>query len=113
MKKILFSLLLLSLSIKINAQCPPRAENFTWDWRGDNDYSFVIRDLDRLSATSLTFKSPWFNTLQANRNTVGFRDEYPKDYEFSDGWVLVQRDFGTTSPLLVFLTNKRDETRFN
>jgi hypothetical protein len=56
----------------------------------------VTRDVNNLPVT-ITSQSPWFAANQNNRNINVFRTEVPKDYEPADGWVLIQRDFGTTS----------------
>lgn len=106
MKNILLFALLISHAI-INcvlAQCSSRPyaspeEVGAWDWRGDGDYIFVNGIQNNQPVFTLT-KSPWFVNETSNLNTNPFKLQFPKDYEPANGWVLVQRDFGKTSPLM-------------
>src|SRR6218665_3929014 len=96
MKKIIFILLtVVARANTVYAQCPARAYTPEWDWRQDT-YTFITRAQDNNPVT-ITKKSPWWDVANDNLNTIRFRDQNPKDYEPIDGWMLIQRNFGTTS----------------
>jgi hypothetical protein len=93
--KLLISIIALHYtSTSLLAQCPPRSYTTEWDWRGSAQYTFVTRDQNNVPVTIYS-ESPWFSVSQNNSNINSFRLQNPKDYEPSDGWVLVQREFGT------------------
>ena len=96
MKSFSFSLaLLLGMSCYAYGQtCPVNSVPATWDWRGSGDYTFYLYG-SRYNPVGgvVRKKSPWFDT-NTNENVATFRDQNPKDYESSGGWVLVQQDFG-------------------
>ena len=74
--------------------CDPRPYTQQWDWRGDIDYTLWVQDANRQPIT-MNSKTPWYATNQGNLNILSLINQSPKDYEPTDGWVLVQRDFGT------------------
>ena len=87
--------LLLGMSCYAYGQpCPVNSTPTTWDWRGSGDYTFYLNG-SRYNPVGgvVRRKSPWFD-VNTNENVAAFRDQNPKDYEPSGGWVLVQRDFG-------------------
>ena len=97
MKRILCLLILLQfLSLRILAQCTTRQYSPEWDWRGSGNYTFITGDQNSQPVT-IVCEPPWFAVNRNNANINSFRLQNPKDYEPTDGWVLVQRDFGSIS----------------
>lgn len=77
------------------AKCDLRDEEpASWDWRQEN-YTFYI-DYDG-EVIERIVQSPWFSANSSNNNILEFRNQNPKDWDPSDGWELVYRDFGTLS----------------
>ena len=98
MKKIIvLTLLFSSFTIFASlAQCPSRPYTQEWDWRGPSNYTFIVPS----DVATNTTEPPWFAVVHNNANINSFRLQTPKEYEPTDGWVLMQRDFGTiTNPV--------------
>ncbi len=96
MKKLILFACLSSLLIQNSlAQCTSRTYTPEWDWRMPS-YTFITGDQNNLPVT-IVKESPWFDVNHVNPNISSFRLENPKGYESTDGWVLIQRDFGTLS----------------
>lgn len=90
-----FAFLLCAGIYAYGQSCPVRSTPTTWDWRGSGDYTFYLNgSLYNPVGGVVKRKSPWFD-VNTNENVAAFRDQNPKDYEPSGGWVLLQRDFGT------------------
>jgi hypothetical protein len=96
-KQILCLLALILLTDISYSQCTERTydPSTTWDWRSTT-YTVNVRDQNN-APIQLTIESPWYALSSNNSNVNPFRLENPKDYEPSDGWVLIQRDFGTSA----------------
>ncbi|MBS1553792.1 MAG: T9SS type A sorting domain-containing protein [Bacteroidetes bacterium] len=91
--------IILTASAKIaTGQCPSRAYNPSWDWRGKVVYSFNTLDVNN-QPNIITKISPWYDSITNNPNINRFVTQFPKDYEPNDGWVLIQRDFGNPVPI--------------
>src|SRR5579872_2499494 len=82
-----------------NAPCSinPPANTDNWDWRGTTLYSFYLQGN---YSNPVSIPSPWYASENAssdynNPNVNDFDLQNPKDYEPTDGWVLVRREFGS------------------
>ncbi|GEM_PF-6413163 len=77
------------------AICELRKDKQSWDWRGDELYETFI-NVNGVSTPQL-IPSPWFSNNFINDQIHDFVVQNPKDYEPDEGWVLIQRDFGTAT----------------
>ena len=82
-----------------NAPCSlnPPANTSTWDWRGSTPYTFYLQGN---YTNPVSVPSPWYASENPsadynNPNINDFDLQNPKDYEPTDGWVLVRQEFGS------------------
>ncbi|MCH2217245.1 MAG: T9SS type A sorting domain-containing protein [Flavobacteriales bacterium] len=73
-----------------NTYCSARDYSSSWDWRAPN-YTFHLKSENK----PVIQESPWYSVQDNNQNVNAFRLETEKSFEPADGWVLIQRDFGT------------------
>ncbi len=64
-------------------------EAYDWDWTQEEYTTHTF------AYGSQVIKSPWFSTYSNNENINEFRLQNPKDFEYQDGWELIQHDLGT------------------
>lgn len=63
--------------------------SMSWDWRQERYQTHTF------TYGSQQIDSPWESVRNLNNNIIDFVNQPIKDYEPTEGWVLLQRDFGT------------------
>ncbi len=106
MKKIIISLILLSIARLMNSQCdgfdpsaPTQHTTTVWDWRDDSPNNWVayVPDVNNVG-TLFYLESPFEPDLFYDDNVNDLYASSPaRDYHPQDGWELVYQAFGTSS----------------
>ncbi|MCE2958807.1 MAG: T9SS type A sorting domain-containing protein [Bacteroidota bacterium] len=102
MKKFVVISFLCFLFSTVNAQVCPTQNNGpdTWDWRSPT-YTFYLKGANYLATNGVVpMPSPWYGGSGLNPNVNKFYQQNPRDFEPTDGWELVQRQFGSPTNLI-------------